>query len=538
MRLSGIELCNFRSIGAEPVILTPWKKCNILIGQNNSGKSNVIKAIQKVAYQYTIGRPGTPQLDTPGLTDLDLHRRSGENAFEFTFHFECSTPDDKEISSLAEATSFWFRFIWQKAQGGSDPTLIDHSAKLLSREGIWASHFAPCVPFVYLIPEFRQIREGDVYTLDGVDLIGLLARYQHPEDGKEHEREKFDRIEQFARQLLHLPDAVLEVTHDKAQIMLTSNDLRLPLSSYGTGVHELIILVTAVLSVENAICCIEEPEIHLHPRLQREFIEFIVTETSNEYLISTHSPTFINIRDTSDAVQVFHLRLQDGATVGGPVLTDEQSLLALHDLGVRASDILQANCVIWVEGPSDRIYIKRWIGLVEPSLIEGRDYSIMFYGGRLLSHLCVERDKVPNELIHILRINQNAMVVMDSDRDKPRQRLGMTKRRVRAECEQNGGICWVTDGREIENYLPESVVVATCEIETDRRITFSINQYDKFEEKLEEALSEAGAKRLNYAANKVKYARKFAQRFELDDMSPELRKRIEQVIAKINSWNS
>ena len=31
----------------------------------------------------------------------------------------------------------------------------------------------------------------------------------------------------------------------------------------------------------------------------------------------------------------------------------------LSNLGIRASELLQSNGVIWVEGPSDRVYIKR-----------------------------------------------------------------------------------------------------------------------------------------------------------------------------------
>ena len=31
----------------------------------------------------------------------------------------------------------------------------------------------------------------------------------------------------------------------------------------------------------------------------------------------------------------------------------------LDDLGAKASDIFQSNGIIWVEGPSDRIYIKK-----------------------------------------------------------------------------------------------------------------------------------------------------------------------------------
>ena len=568
MKLTGIELRNFRSIGDEPVELAPWLKCNILIGQNNSGKSNVIKAVQKISSIFIMmGRPGEPRTPREGLGDLDLHKCSPENQFLFRVCFECDGPEDEELANLAKTSSFWFDFSWQKGQ--EPPQVIDHffanikdfrqANKLLQYFGarrldqplgeaiirqeflkhgnaIW-KRFTNIVPPVYIVPEFRQIRSGSEYTLDGVNLIALLAGYQHPEVGKDQDRDKFDRIERFVRQLLHMPEAVLEVTHDKGTIMLTNNGLRLPLASYGTGVHELVILVAATLSVENAICCIEEPEIHLHPRLQREFIDFITIETTNQYLISTHSPTFINAMSASDDVQVFHLRLENGATVGGPILRDKDSLRALHDLGVRASDVLQSNCVLWVEGPSDRVYLKRWLEMVSPDLVEGQDYSIMFYGGRLLSHLYADRDKVPDELIHILRINQNAVVMMDSDRKQPRAHLNKTKRRVRDECERSGGICWVTDGREIENYLPERVVATACEELVGKQIAIAIGPYDKFEDTLSQALKEARAKNLDYSADKVRYARKFVQHFELADMDNQLRKRIEEIVAKIRHWN-
>ena len=63
----------------------------------------------------------------------------------------------------------------------------------------------------------------------------------------------------------------------------------------------------------------------------------------------------------------------------------------LDDLDVRASDILLANSVIWVEGPSDRLYINRWIELWENgALKEGIHYQCMFYAGRLLAHISAE----------------------------------------------------------------------------------------------------------------------------------------------------
>lgn len=64
----------------------------------------------------------------------------------------------------------------------------------------------------------------------------------------------------------------------------------------------------------------------------------------------------------------------------------------LNDLDVRASDILQSNGIIWVEGPSDRVYIKHWLEILGSGDIEeGRDYQFLYYGGRLLSHYTTEK---------------------------------------------------------------------------------------------------------------------------------------------------
>src|SRR5947207_7404020 len=143
-------------------------------------------------------------------------------------------------------------------------------------------------------------------------------------------------------------------------------------------------------------------------------------------------------------------------------------LEVLNDLGIRAADVLQANFVVWIEGPSDRIYLNRWIGLMASELVEGIDYSIMFYGGRLLSHLSLLRDEPElsaDELIKLLRISQNSAIVIDSDRTKSDAEINETKTRIAKECKEAGVFCWISAGREIENYLtPESIAAVYNEI--------------------------------------------------------------------------
>ena len=77
----------------------------------------------------------------------------------------------------------------------------------------------------------------------------------------------------------------------------------------------------------------------------------------------------------------------------------------LDDLDIKASDILQANGIIWVEGPSDRIYIKRWLDIFfDNRFEEGKHYQFLYYGGRLLSHYSAEEE---TDLINIFKVNRN-----------------------------------------------------------------------------------------------------------------------------------
>jgi putative ATP-dependent endonuclease of OLD family len=75
----------------------------------------------------------------------------------------------------------------------------------------------------------------------------------------------------------------------------------------------------------------------------------------------------------------------------------------LEDLGYHASDLLQSNGVIWVEGPTDRLYLLKWLELTGLKAKEDLDFTIMFYGGRLLSHLSFGPD-LTKELIPLLRV--------------------------------------------------------------------------------------------------------------------------------------
>lgn len=245
----------------------------------------------------------------------------------------------------------------------------------------------------------------------------------------------------------------MEIPHDRNTINVRLHGKSLPIEALGTGIHELIILASRAVLEENSVICIEEPELHFHPELQRQFMRFVNEQTSNQYFFTTHSAHIMDAVPCS----VHRVYLEDGLSrVSSPITGNDRRDIC-HELGYRPSDLLQSNCVIWVEGPSDRIYVNHWIAAKAPELSEGLHYSIMFYGGALRSHLSAE-DRILNDLIALLPINRFPILIMDSDKETQNGKLNASKTRIRDELTQSKRLCWVTSGREIESYIPRDTL--------------------------------------------------------------------------------
>jgi hypothetical protein len=147
-----------------------------------------------------------------------------------------------------------------------------------------------------------------------------------------------------------------------------------------------------------------------------------------------------------------------------PAMEPSEVAAISADLGFRASDLVQSNAVVWVEGPSDRIYVRFWLNEMDPHLVEGVHYTLMFYGGALLRHLSPD-DPAVKEFISLPRINRNFAVVIDSDRSSRSAPLNATKARVRKAIEESGSrpSVWITSGYTIENYVPRGLLAAAVE---------------------------------------------------------------------------
>lgn len=549
MKLTHIGISQFRSIGPVPVMIDLTKRITVLVGQNDCGKSNVLRGIKHVCDLRPEGNATAP-------TDIDNHLRNPSLPPNAVIS---GTPDEGDSHQARDHSVFTVQCMVraQLTRDLSSPEvnlldqqqlhrlvagllrhngyLADH--QLASRRAELAQHIAnqlrPGIPDLRIIPQYRRIEKADKYEIAGKGIVKLLASWQIPDVGQDHLEEKYHRIVNLLRELLKRPEAFLRVPQSEKDILVVDGNMRLPLESHGTGVHQLIILAIAVLSQDNVIFGIEEPEIHLHPLLQKRFMQFLLQETTNRYIITTHSPALIA---PSDEVDVIHLKMIDGVTIPTRVDTDANTLAVLDDLGIQPSDLLQANSVIWVEGPSDRIYLNRWLELLDPALREGVDYSIMFYGGRLLSHLSMEREDDELEgFVKLLRINQRSAILMDSDRSDESDTINETKRRIQNECATNTLFAWVTEGREIENCLPFSAVNDALAEQGVPEAGFSLKPFERFEIRMKKACGSAFKASWAYENHKPTWAHRITKHMTREQIAGDLEARLGDLIRFIKS---
>lgn len=552
---SSIKLKNYKCFGNSPNGFEKICPVNIIIGKNNSGKSSLLDLIKMLANQ----NPSffDPQEDGV-IPEVIVTSKFTQEDIDFAFHSNTSggLPGSNHYIFGKDYIGRTFSYALKskakqllEIEGGFIPQSkiyfdkIISSIKLELENKSIRSITAERDVFPELYNQQISISENGTGATNYVQQIITNTLF----DGKLIEKTLLGELNNIVRPDIEFSDIITRVnsTTQKWEIYLENKKgQRVALSKMGSGVKTILLVLLNLLTVpaiENRpkndfIFLFEELENNLHPSLQRRLFEYIkqyAKKHSCYFFITTHSNVVIDAFGNYEDSQILHITNQNDESKISTLLSKKSVKQVLDDLDVRASDILQSNGIIWVEGPSDRNYINHWLGLIAPNLQEGTHYSIMYYGGRTLANLCFDYDWLNTELIPLLRLNTNAFVVIDKDGKKASSNLNNTKIRIQDEIGENN--CWVTKGREIENYLTAKTINSWLSKYINSP-NFIYHQHDKIEDTISHANPSLS---LKYNTKKREFSSEIISHIDVTDLKIlDLDDRIHQMVNVIKKWNS
>ncbi|VVM59977.1 hypothetical protein PS683_01240 [Pseudomonas fluorescens] len=548
---TAFHLRNYKSFGQIGAGLEVIKPINVIVGRNNIGKSALLHALDFLCEEklntsnintcVEITQPITmPQLHPQFLQNTSGGDLPGNHWRDHGEKFVDALMTWKEISS--EILSIV----------NIDALASEAETKRLSRLKISST-----------LRSFRHIKldadrdiTPEVITDDmalstsGVGATQIIHKYlQHVGFERHYIQEKLLN----ALNTIFSPDNTFNeiVTRyhsesNKWEIFLgEENKGPIALSASGSGLKTVILSLINLLvrpnyegkSISKYIFSLEELENNLHPALQRNlfiYLENFATQNNCHIFLTTHSNVAIDIFGSSEHAQILHVTRGDDGVIGNTYSGEATGHGVLDDLGVRASDLLQANGLIWVEGPSDRVFLKKWIDIWgKGELSEGRHYQFVFYGGSVLANIDASLpDDETREAIKAFKINRNFAFVCDSDR---KHSSGSLKPRVAtliSEVADTRALVWVTRCKEIENYIPKEAFEIVHNVQ-------NLQQIGEFEP-IQDYLNNNRISKAKAYTDKHNKAFAYADHLTQENLAfrPELEEKVMELVKKIRAWNS
>lgn len=503
---AGITVSEFCGFGHSQTVIAPFGKFNVFAGKNSAGKSNALAAIRRVlglCTQQKVDGAAAPRkerhkdagIPTFSLLLRSIDEHSGKDhpvwqnsrsellknwpKVDGYYQVKFAGPKDGAFDSnfldgiVGPEQELWYQFLLKALQAGGVAT--DGPRRIIEECKGEIEAWKPLYfgPFRQLGAEIDlSVKPKDLYRFveaeefEGRHVATLLHHYKSPPgDLRKTLKPLYAKYLDFIRDVFEAPNAEISTPGEGKGIIVSFDGQEdFEIDQVGSGIYQILMIAAACSFVSKRSVFLEEPETHLHPALLRKLANYLIHKTDNQYFLSTHSAALI---DTPGA-SVFHVAATpEKGTQIKAVRCHGARANTCFDLGFRPSDLVQANCVIWVEGPSDRLYIRHWLKLVDKDLQEGAHYSFMFYGGSLHVHLSGEQidegEILEDDLLSLVRMSQRSAFVADSDRDSEDAPDKADRLRIKEALEAGHGWAWLTDGREIENYLSPKILEEAVE---------------------------------------------------------------------------
>jgi ABC-type cobalamin/Fe3+-siderophores transport system ATPase subunit len=374
--------------------------------------------------------------ELPNAMVLEVIRSSN------TFHAHFVGSEGEEIS-LTSGSS------------GEDPaTIRDPSRNRPLVVAHYLDAFRRIAKSVHFGPFRNALAPGD--AAPHMDLTvgkSVIDRWNRLKTGRDPNTwRRIDRATDVMKRVFRCNYLDIQGTNDQSDFIVTIDNTRNLLSTMGAGVSQFIIALTTLAAIDSpSFIFIDEPELHLHPSLQAEFISTLRSFASNGVLFTTHSVGLARVA----ADRIYTVRRNDGySSVRVWEKTGRLSEL-IGEMGFSAYQDLGFDTILLVEGPTEIKTIQQVLRVLRN---DHRIVPIELGGSSMINGTRA------HELEEIKRITANVYALVDSERTFCGAAPPKDRQDFMNACEDAGIKCHLTERRATENYLTEAAVrEATCQ---------------------------------------------------------------------------
>lgn len=462
MRLTELALRGWKSFASGEFVRVPFhERLTVLVGANNSGKSNVGEFLEAfVSWSKVVNMdPGRNLKDTFEVHPEKFWNLGVDADFEVGLVLETRelerilrervpTPTqvlgsirttDSAPGSARVATSIRLSSeqpmldVWES---DSDPVLnfdgkvLGRWSELQKQQTFTSQRRLENVPLV--AQDVVDVRSAIRESTRGFRRFGAVRSASDERSfasGVVEAMERLSAVDADARQWRDLQRALVGdlrvlVGHRVRGIEFVRGALCLGLSTdgeadwvkierLGDGVAQFFFILAGMrLDSRMKVLFLDEPEAHLHPGAVVAMLQHILKNFDVQLIVASHSTPVATLGAEYGVVHFW--TDERGATQTRPLRSGFEQRALLAELGVEPGHLFLARHVLWVEGPSDVVVLGAALKALDPSLVRGRDYSFAIYGGAAGAGMSLDLDD-DEAIVNLLRISMNPIVIHDSD---------------------------------------------------------------------------------------------------------------------------
>lgn len=320
MHIEEVEIKNFRGINAK---FNGLKKRFLIIGKNDSGKTNFCKAIQKVLDYKTRKKQ---------FVESDSTESNKENiSIKIVFNLKNISPNNRSnLGSYIESNGKNEEKFTVKLIGifNEDTQLYEENIFLgsidesLAKPAVNWNALDKVLNLIYVNPNYNLESDTKNYfnyhrsennkngTPIGEAIIDILQKLNETISSN-------TTIQKMQKELNHLQiSEILNETKFKIESIFDISNIYKSLKiapmkndnvvTIGDGQSKMLALLLQKLTEDDnkeKIIILEEPENHLFPLLQKQFTAWADSLKLAQTIITTHSPEIIDLRKTDEIIK-------------------------------------------------------------------------------------------------------------------------------------------------------------------------------------------------------------------------------------------